>query len=167
MTSVMVTLKVIVAIIILFIIAYMIIKVLAHKEQHQIVITPEQPKKIVTKMVEIKSKDLYMVAENLIATHDVYALQTDEIAENINKIENILDRWRKFNKYYGELKADEVIRESLEIVSDDEAKLLMSKSLKLQEQKCKIEAKMLRIMKQLDNIAEEEYRRQAGLKDKR
>jgi hypothetical protein len=42
----------------------------------------------------------------------------------------------------------------------------MSKSLKLQEQKCKLEAKMLKIMKQLDHIAEEEYRRQADKENK-
>lgn len=107
-----------------------------------------------------------MEAENLIATHEVYGLQLHEIIENINKVENTLDRWRKFNKFYSELKSDEAIRESLEIVSDTEAKFLMSKSLKLQEQKCKLEAKMLKIMKQLDHIAEEEYRRQADKENK-
>ena len=163
-TSVMATLRVIVSIIIIFFVAYIIIKILACKEQHQIVIESEDSdkKKKSRIQVEIKSNDLYMEAENLIATHDVYALQVDDITNKIDMIEDKLDKWRKYHKLYNKLDIDQLIMESVDIISDTEAEFLVSKSLKLQEQKCKLEAKMLKIMKQLDNIAKEELRRQAN-----
>lgn len=159
--SIMTVLRVLVGLIIIFFVAYVIIKVLAYKEQHQIVIEPEEQIKSRPRQIEIKSKDLYMEAENIIATHDVYGLQLDDIVNKISSIEQVLDRWRRFQKLSSTFTIDQVIREKSNIVSDTEAEYLISKSLKLQEQKCKIEAKILKLMKQLDKIAEEEYRRQA------
>lgn len=99
-----------------------------------------QPKQI---DVEIKSSDLKMKAENLINTHDVYSMQAEQLYREINLIE------------------DKIERENASCIrSESEVKSLIRESLRLQESKCKIEAKMIKITQDLDKIAKEELRRQ-------
>lgn len=155
----MTVLRVFVGISIVFTIGYIILKTFEYKEsQPNTESKGASPK---PREIEITSRDLYMEAENLIATHEIYALQIDNIVENIRQVEKKLDKYRMAKRFKGTLTVGDMIGDGSAIPSDVEAEFLISKSLKLQEQKCKIEAKMLKIMKQLDAIAEEEYRRQA------
>ena len=93
--------------------------------------------------VEIKSKDLYMKAENLIDMHEVYAKQAEQLSKEIDLVEEKIE--------------EEMISP---IRSEISMRFLVNKSLKLQEEKCKIEAKIIKIMQDLDKIAKEELRRQ-------
>lgn len=93
--------------------------------------------------IEIKSRDLYVKAENLIATCEVYELQAEQLLREIERID------------------DKLTAEKRSPVRDNAVvQKLISQSLKLQEKKCNIEAKMIRINSELDKIAREEYRRQ-------
>lgn len=93
--------------------------------------------------VEIKSRDLYVKAENLIATCEVYELQAEQLLREIERID------------------DKLTAEKRSPVRDNAVvQKLISQSLKLQERKCNLESKMIRINSELDKIAKEEYRRQ-------
>ena len=122
-------------------VVYMILKAIEQNEKYKKIQKPVQ--KPTQKQVEIKSRNLYCKAENLIAKHEVYALQVEQIVTQINDVEDALNAERQ-----------SCIR------SDKEIKSLIAKSLKLQEQKHNIESKMLKIMDDLDKIAMEEYKRQ-------
>lgn len=97
--------------------------------------------------IEIKSRDLYVKAENLIATCEVYELQAEQLLREIDRTQDKIDAERK-----SAIKDEGQIQE------------LISKSLKLQERKCNLESRMIRINSELDKIAREEYRRQIGIK---
>lgn len=161
------TLTTFMAICVIYFIAYIILRVWAYKEQNTRAYgnIEKQESEVKTRIkskyrnVEIVSKDLYMEAENLIATHDIYALQIENLSKQINDIDKTLERYKKSKN--DTLTIKQAVRDKSDIISDKEAENLVSKSLKLQETKCRIEAKILRIMKQLDHIAEEECRRQA------
>ena len=120
---------------------YMILKAIEFNHKYRMAQQPIQ--KPTPKQIEIKSRDLYCRAENLIATHEVYGLQVEQIAHQINEVELALETERASC-----------------IKSDSEIKSLIAKSLRLQEQKCRLESKMLKICKELDDIAKEEYKRQ-------
>ena len=122
-----------------FFVIYIILKGYQYKHKNK----PQQPAKRKKINVEIRSDDLYMMAENLIALHEVYALQVEQLSKDIEAIE------------------DEILIEKQSYVgSDTTIKRLVSRSLKLQENKCKIESKMIKLMNELDKLAKEEYRRQ-------
>ena len=120
---------------------YMILKAIEFNHKYRMTQQPVQ--KPTPKQIEIKSRDLYCRAENLIATHEVYGLQVEQITHQINEVELALETERASC-----------------IKSDSEIKSLIAKSLRLQEQKCRLESKMLKICKELDDIAKEEYKRQ-------
>ena len=124
-----------------FTVIYMILKVIETGSKCKKAQQPVQ--KPIQEQVEIKSRDLYCKAENLIAIHEVYALQVEQIVTQINEVEDAL-----------------VAERTSCIKSDSEIRSLIKQSLRLQEQKCKIESKMLKIMDDLDKIAKEEYKRQ-------
>jgi ATP-dependent protease HslVU (ClpYQ) ATPase subunit len=153
---------------IVYLIAYIILRVLAYKEQNTKSYGSIEKQKSESKPrikskyrnVEIVSKDLYMEAENLIATHDVYAFQVENISKQIDDIERTLNKYKMSKK--DKLTIKQAVGDGSDVISDKEAEVLVSKSLKLQETRCRIEAKILRIMKQLDKIAEEELRRQTS-----
>lgn len=148
-----------------FTVTYIALKAVASRERYrqmrqaqqsqQIMVSPKPPRQ-----VEIVSRDLYMEAENLIETHEVLGSQVEQIVRQINQIEAILARHYRAVKLKETIAIDEVIAGTK---SDTEVEYLTSKSLKLQEQKCRIESKMLKIMKQLDKIAQEEYKRQSAM----
>lgn len=129
-----------------FFVIYTVLKAAEFKQKTQpqgiySIMKRAQPKRNID--VEIKSNDLYMKAENLIDMHEVYAKQAVQLSKEIDLVEEKIDK--------------EIISP---IRSDISMKLLVNKSLKLQEEKCKVEAKMIKIMQDLDKIAKEELRRQ-------
>lgn len=95
--------------------------------------------------VEITSRDLYMKAENLIQTHDVLAFQTTQIQHEIDTIEDLLAK-----------------EQNSPIKSESEIKSLISQSLRLQEKKCNIEGRMIKIMSDIDKLAKEELKRRSN-----
>lgn len=127
-----------------FTIVYMILKAIAvYSDRRGEYEEPEQITHITEIEIEIKSRDLYVKAENLIATNEVYALQAEQLLREIERID------------------DKLTAEKRSPVRDNAVvQKLISQSLKLQEKKCNIEAKMIRINSELDKIAREEYRRQ-------
>lgn len=124
---------------------YMILKAIEFNHKYRMTQQPvsKPVQKPTPKQIEIRSRDLYCRAENLIATHEVYGLQVEQITHQINEVELALETERASC-----------------IKSDSEIKSLIAKSLRLQEQKCRLESKMLKICKELDDIAKEEYKRQ-------
>lgn len=129
-------------------IIYMILKAIAvSQDRHNVEHQDEQITHKTEIEVEIKSRDLYVKAENLIATSEVYALQAEQLLREIDRIQDKLDIERK-----------STIKDNIQIQE------LISKSLKLQERKCNLESKMIRINSELDKIAKEEYRRQTYIK---
>lgn len=120
---------------------YMILKYIALRQEYESIQQPVQ--ECTKKTIEITSKDLYCKAQNLIEMHEIYALQIEQIVEQINRVEETLE-----------------IEKASCIRSDIVIKPLVAESLRLQEQKCRIEAKMLKIQDDLDKIAKEEYKRQ-------
>lgn len=135
------TIRMLVVIMVIFTVIYMILKYIAmiqEKKQvnmHKRVITPRE--------IEITSRDLYVKSENLLALSEVYELQLVQITHDIDNIENKINEERK--SY---------------IQNANDIKSLVDKSLKLQERKCILESKMLKINNELSEIALEEYRRQ-------
>ena len=128
-----------------FTIVYMILKAIAVSQDKRN-IERQENEQITHKTeieIEIKSRDLYVKAENLIATCEVYALQAEQLLREIDRTQDKIDAERK-----SAIKDEGQIQE------------LISKSLKLQERKCNLESKMIRINSELDKIAREEYRRQ-------
>lgn len=131
-----------------FTIVYMILKAIAvYSDRRSEYEEPEQITHITEIEIEIKSRDLYVKAENLIATCEVYALQAEQLLREIDRTQDKIDAERK-----SAIKDEGQIQE------------LISKSLKLQERKCNLESKMIRINSELDKIAKEEYRRQICIK---
>ena len=67
-----------------FTIIYMILKAIAvcgdRRSEYE---EPEQITYITEIEIEIKSRDLYVKAENLIATNEVYALQAEQLLREI------------------------------------------------------------------------------------
>lgn len=135
------TIRMLVVIMVIFIVIYMILKYIAvvqEKKQacmRERVITPRE--------IEIVSRDLYVKSENLLALSDVYELQLVQIGHDIDNIESMIDEERRSC-----------------IQNTNDIKSLIDKSLKLQERKCILESKILKINKELSEIALEEYRRQ-------
>lgn len=122
---------------------YMILKSIQLAQVRREVSEPSkpapQPKRI---EVEITSRDLYCKAENLIQTHEIYSLQAEQLMKQINEVE------------------EDIKNEQVSVVrSDDMISKLVARSLRLRENKCAIESKMLKISDELDKIALEEYKR--------
>lgn len=135
------TIRMLVVIMVIFIVIYMILKYIAvvqEKKQacmRERVITPRE--------IKIVSRDLYVKSENLLALSDVYELQLVQIGHDIDNIESMIDEERRSC-----------------IQNTNDIKSLIDKSLKLQERKCILESKILKINKELNDLALEEYRRQ-------
>ena len=127
--------------IIVFTVVYIILKAIAINEEYNI----SQQTIQIPREIEIISKDLRLRAENLIATHEVYALQVEQLVIDINKIEDILEANKK----------SKVLK-----MSETEVRALISESLTLQDKKCRLESKIIKIIGELDKIAMEEYKRQ-------
>lgn len=85
-----------------------------------------------------------MKAENIIETHDVLALQAEQMQREINTTEK-------------QLQAERVSM----ICDKSEIQRLIKHSLNLQQNKCKLEAQTIKLMDELDKIAHEEYKRQS------
>ena len=138
----MTIIKTIALILLAYTVIYMILKAIATNEEYQKSLhQPVQPKKV---QVEITSNDLYMKAENIIETHDVLALQAEQIQREINTTEKQLQA------------------ERVSMISDkSELQRLIKHSLNLQQNKCKLETQMIKLMDELDKIAHEEYRKQS------
>ena len=141
----MTIIKTISLILLAYTVIYIILKAIATNEEYQKSLHQPaeirelvQPKKI---QVEIVSNDLYMKAENMIATHDVLALQAEQIQHEINTTEK-------------QLQAERVSM----ICDKSEIQRLIKHSLNLQQNKCKLEAQMIKLMDELDKIAHEEYK---------
>lgn len=145
----MTIIKTISLILLAYTVIYMILKAIATNEEYQKSLHPPaedterqvKPKKI---KVEIVSNDLYMKAENIIETHDVLALQAEQMQREINTTEK-------------QLQAERVSM----ICDKSEIQRLIKHSLNLQQNKCKLEAQMIKLMDELDKIAHEEYKRQS------
>ena len=144
----MTIIKTISLILLAYTVIYIILKAIATNEEYQKSLHPPaeirepvQPKKV---QIKITSNDLYMKAENIIETHDVLALQAEQIQREINTTE------KQFQA------------ERVSIISDkSELQRLIKHSLNLQQNKCKLETQMIKLMDELDKIAHEEYRRQS------
>lgn len=128
-------------------IIYLILKIIASKNEDN---SPVQAIRIKPrprpKQIEIVSRDLYVRAENLLNTSEVYGLQAEQLRRQINDIEDALQKERA-----SMIRDDRTIKEYI------------AKSLRLQERKCQLESKMIKINKELDDIAKEEYRRQTNM----
>ena len=123
---------------VVIVIIYMILKIVGQAQDN--IIQQKRKSNPTPKEIEIISRDLRVKAENLLAMSEIYELQ---IVHYTHEIENIED----------ELGNDTSMTES-------ERRLIIGRSLRLQERKCIIEGKMLKIDKELSEIAIEEYRRQ-------
>ena len=145
-TDIITLLRYIVYVLIGFTVLYMILKSIEYKYKScgNKTNTHNTAKKKHIKEIEIVSRDLYVKAENLIAMSEVYELQAEQLRHEIDNIEDMLSS------------------ERMSIInSDKEIKSLINKSLKLQERKCNLESKILKINNELTKIAEEEYKRQS------
>ena len=96
--------------------------------------------------IEIVSRDLYIKAQNLIELSEVYELQISQLMHGIDDIEYQLQIERTTSIVQGK--------------NSNEINILINKSLKMQERKCILESKVLKINKELNDLALEEYRRQ-------
>lgn len=117
-------------------VVYMILKIIGQIQDN----TTRQMREPTPKEIEIVSRDLRIKAENLLAMSEVYELQIVQLVYEIQNTEKEL----KNNTTMSEL----------------DRRLLINRSLRLQERKCIIEGKMLKIDKELAEISLEEYRRQ-------
>ena len=94
----MTIIKTISLILLAYTVIYMILKAIATNEEYQKSLHQPaeirelvQPKKV---QVEITSNDLYMKTENIIETHDVLALQAEQMQREINTTEKQLQAER-------------------------------------------------------------------------
>ena len=141
--------KTISIILLAYTVIYMILKAIATNKEYQRSLHPpaesiQEPVKLKKIQVEIVSNDLYMKAENMIATHDVLALQAEQMQREINTTEK-------------QLQAERVSM----ICDKSEIQSLIKYSLNLQQNKCKLETQMIKLIDELDKIAYEEYKRQS------
>lgn len=132
-----------------FTVIYMILKAIAIQQdrRNEECEVKEQITHTTEIEIEIKSRDLYVKAENLLATSEVYALQAEQLLREIDRIQDKIDAERRST-----------------IRDESRFRNLVTQSLKLQEKKCNLESKMIKINSELDKIAREEYRRQIGIK---
>jgi hypothetical protein len=127
-----------IGIVIIFIL-YIILKIIGKIQDNQY--DEEENYRPTPKDIEIVSRDLYIKSENLLAMIDIYELQLAQLKHEIADIE-------------GELNVAKSLKQS------ENAKMLTGRSLRLQERKCIIEAKIIKTNDELAKIALEEYRRQ-------
>lgn len=132
--------EVIVTAMLIFTLVYMIIKSIAVFGDKIYINTNEDE---CDGEIEITSRDLYIEAENLLATVDVYNAQSYELMKQIAEID----------KQIMHAKSCKVTSNERDITK------MRVQSYKLQEQKCKLDAKVIKLNRQLDKIAREEYER--------
>lgn len=116
---------------------YVILKIIGQIQDN--VIKQKRRYEPAPKEIEIISRDLRIKAENLLAMSEIYELQIIQYVHEVQNIEK-------------ELKDKDM--------PESERKLLINRSLRLQERKCITEGKMIKIDKELSEISLEEYRRQ-------
>lgn len=133
-------LEYLIIILVIFVVIYMILKVIEQMQENRIEIQHHEP---TPREIEITSRDLYVKAENLTAMAEVYELQLTQISHEIDEIDEKLSENKK----------------SFIRMSNNDEKLLVGRSLRLQERKCILESKILKINDELAKIALEEYRR--------
>lgn len=133
--SIMGYLEVITILIVVLVIFYMVLKVI-EKIQISKQIYEHEP---TPKEIEIVSRDLKIKAENLLAMSEVYELQLVQHRHEIEDIDQKLKTTPKDSDVYH---------------------TLVGRSLRIQERKCITESKIIKINKELSEIALEEYRRQ-------
>ena len=126
-----------VIIMMVFVIIYMTLKIIGQIQDNNI--RKKRRYEPTPKEIEIISRDLRIKAENLLAMSEIYELQIVQYVHEVKSIEK-------------ELKDTDM--------PESERKLLINRSLRLQERKCITEGKMLKIDKELSEISLEEYRRQ-------
>lgn len=132
----------IVAAMLMFTLVYMIIKSIAVVGGRIYIDTNEEE---CNGEIEITSRDLYIEAENLLATVDVYNAQSYELMKQIAKIDEQI-----------------MHAKSCKVTSNErDITRMKAQSYKLQEQKCKLDAKVIKLNRQLDKIAREEYERRS------
>jgi hypothetical protein len=128
-------LTVITILIVAIVVIYMVLKVIATVQMsRQIYEREPTPKEI-----EIVSRDLKIKAENLLAMSEVYELQLVQHKHEIEDIDQKLKTTPKDSDVYH---------------------TLVGRSLRIQERKCITESKIIKINRELSEIALEEYRRQ-------
>ena len=134
--------EVIVTAMLIFTLVYMIIKSIAVFGDKIYINTNEDE---CNGEIEITSSDLYIEAENLLTTVDVYNAQSYELMKQIAEID----------KQIMHAKSCKVTSNERDITK------MRIQSYKLQEQKCKLDAKVIKLNRQLDKIAMEEYERRS------
>jgi hypothetical protein len=104
---------------------------------------PKEQKKLID--VEITDTDLRNKAKNLIELHDVYGLQMEHLTRGINEID---DKLQEIRNPLPQLTHNNKLDMTNPIVKE-----LIRKSLKMQEQRAKLDGKMMKINSDLDKIA--------------
>lgn len=119
----------------ILVIIYIVLKVVENIQMNNQIYEHEPT----PKEIEIVSRDLKIQAENLLAMSEVYELQLVQYKHEIEDIEQKLKTTPK---------------------DSDIHHTLVGRSLRLQERKCIVESKIIKINRELSEIAIEEYRRQ-------
>ena len=104
---------------------------------------PKEQKKLID--VEITDTDLKNKAKNLIELYDVYGLQMEHLTREINEIDDKLQEIRN--------PLPQLTHNNKLDMTNPTVKELIRKSLKMQEQRAKLDGKMIKINSDLDKIA--------------
>lgn len=104
---------------------------------------PKEQKKLID--VEITDTNLKNKAKNLIELYDVYGLQMEHLTREINEID---DKLQEIRNPLPQLTHNDKLDMTNPIVKE-----LIRRSLKMQEQRAKLDGKMIKINSDLDKIA--------------
>ena len=104
---------------------------------------PKEQKKLID--IEITNTDLKNKAKNLIELYDVYGLQMEHLTREINEIDGKLQEIRN--------PLPQLTHNNKLDMTNPTVKELIRKSLKMQEQRAKLDGKMIKINSDLDKIA--------------
>lgn len=104
---------------------------------------PKEQKKLID--VEITNTNLKNKAKNLIELYDVYGLQMEHLTREINEIDDKLQEIRN--------PLPQLTHNNKLDMTNPTVKELIRKSLKMQEQRARLDGKMIKINSDLDKIA--------------
>jgi hypothetical protein len=127
-------LKIIAVLIIFLAVVYFVLKIVENSREYQ-----TNDHKPLPNEIEIVSRDLKIKAENLLSMSEVYELQLIQYKHEIDNIDQKLRTTPKNSDIYH---------------------TLVGRSLRIQERKCIVESKIIKINRELSEIAIEEYKRQ-------
>lgn len=114
------------------------------QQMRDVLLAEEQNNSPHIESIEIKSKDLRVEAENIINLVDIYSRRMYHMQKEIDKIEQEIQDHKSCSI----------------ACSDEYIETLIVKSLKIDEEKYKMESKLIRLNNELERIALEERDRQ-------